>query len=106
MHELNLTRLQVEFKEIMAHGITDEEFKRFGECLRNSASLEVLQLNLTSPSSTLTEDGVNQFVSAITDVPLKRLEIALTKQQGGSVLTDKVKQEIKKRFPDATIILL
>jgi len=49
---------------------------------------------------------VNQFVSAITDVPLKRLEIALTKQQGGSVLTDKVKQEIKKRFPDATIILL
>jgi len=65
MHELNLTRLTIEFKEIMAHGITDEEFKRFGECLRNSGNLEVLQLNLNSPSSTLTEEGLNQFVNAI-----------------------------------------
>jgi len=44
-------------------------------------------------------------VNAITDIPLKRLEVALVKQ-GGPVLTDKVKRDIKKRFPEATIILL
>jgi len=105
MHDMNLTRLQIEFKEIMAHGITDEEFKRLGECLRNSGNLQILQLNLNSPSSTLTEEGLTYFVNSISETPLKRFEFAMVKQQG-PVLTDKIKQEIKNRFPEATIILL
>ena len=102
---LHLQRLRILFTDSMEHGTTNEELILFANVLRQAGALQEIGLQIQSPQSDITDEGILYLIDVLKGMPLRRVELGFSKPQG-SMLSERVRNIIKGTFVQNTLILV